>query len=95
MFFGEEVNASFPLDFSDFFSPLSAPFQRFPAKPSLPLRKQRPVQNPTTLKVYFGIFEMFSGLSNLYHPLCAPGKIPVFPFAYSKLCTAISSTWIV
>lgn len=76
-----------------FFSPLSAPFQRFPAKPSLPLCKQRPMQNLRTLKVNFGIYQMFAGLSNLYHPLHAPGKIPVFSFAYSKLCTAISSTW--
>ena len=58
--FGEEVIASFPPDFSEIFSPLSALLQRFPAKPLLCVCKQRPTQNPAILGVSLGIFQHLS-----------------------------------
>lgn len=62
MSFEGEVNASSPLDFSESFSPQSAPLKRFPAKPSLCVCKQRATQKITVLKVPFGIFQHLSDL---------------------------------
>lgn len=110
MFFGGKVNASSPLDFSEIFSPLSAPLQRFPAKPSLRVCKQRPTQNPVILILSSGIFQHLSDVCWARQILPSPQCTQQNPFlsispeaiygmcmenTYSKLCTAKSSSWIV